>query len=191
MKFVPLPAFLDDIALRHGEMPVAHASTGQHMSYLEWKERSLLVAGALSRVGIGRGSIVGLAFPQRAWLNYLVTYIAVLRLGAIAVSLPARRAPVELGKLAALISADVIVSGGGHDIIVGFEGNVVLHSSLVENSEPLAGPCTVLPGECAEILFTSGTTGQPKPVWCSRATLSPHPVMRARAETSDCRASIR
>ena len=170
MDFKPLPTLLDDMATCYGDSPVAHLNVDNSISYAEWQQKSLVVAGALAQIGVSRGSTIGLAFSQRDWLDYLVAYIAVLRLGAVAVSLPSARPPGELGQLSTLVSAGTVISSASN-MVADFPGAIVPYSSLVAASAPPALQCELAPNECAEVLFTSGTTGQPKAIWCAHADL--------------------
>ena len=154
-----------------GDNLVAHLGNDNHLSYADWQKRSLAIAGALLEAGVRRGNIVGLAFSQNSWLDYLVAYVATLRLGAVALSLPAGRTPAELGELAGLVAADMIVSDSDTEVISNFSGVIWPYSSLAKSSAPAPDLCDVSPGECAEILFTSGTTGRPKAIWCAHSDL--------------------
>ena len=168
MPFESLAAFLDKIAFRYGDTPVAHTADGNQLTYAEWCRRSRSIAAALAGIGVQRGCTVALAFTQTTWLEYLVTYVATLRLGATVASLPSGRTPQELRALASMAAASLIVSAGVSD----FGETTASYSSLASRPGTWTGGGEVGPDDCAEVLFTSGSTGNPKPVWCSHADLA-------------------
>lgn len=180
MRLETIPDLLDRIADRYGDTSVAHASD-QVMSYTEWSRRSLVVSAGLGKLGIGRGSLVALAFSSGMWLEYLIAYVATLRLGATVVSLPEGRNAADLGRLISGTGADFVVSGDADcPGVAGLRVPTVSYadvapSEVTPSSVTRPGSPDVSPDECAEILFTSGTTGEPKPVWCSHADLTAAP----------------
>ena len=175
MRAETIPGLLDRIADRFGDIPVAHAA-GQEMSYVGWRQRSHAVSAELEKIGVGHGALVALAFSSAMWLEYMVSYVATLRLGATVVSLPEGRSGDELTRLIAEIGADFVVSGDVAGIGAPTVPYYDIASSIVMSAaDTRTDSREVRLDECAEILFTSGTTGEPKPIWCAHADLTTAP----------------
>ncbi|MEU7853458.1 AMP-binding protein [Nonomuraea sp. NPDC049141] len=125
----------------------------------EWDERSNAAAHDLLDQGVQRGDRVALVFGGRDWLDYAVNWMAVLKAGAVAVPLSDRLAAPELAHLIGHCGATTTIRSG---------------EELRGPSAPV--PVEVDPLDLAQILYTSGTTGQPKGVAASHANLTSPPV---------------
>lgn len=92
------------------------------------------------------------------------------------VSLPEGRGADELTRLISGIGAGFVVTGDVEGIGTPTVPYSAIASSMVPPSAvPRSDFREVGLDECAEILFTSGTTGDPKPVWCAHADLTTAP----------------
>lgn len=138
------------------------AGTGT-LSYGELKNRVLAVAGALQAGGVGSGDIVAVLGPKGA--QQIPALLGILTAGAaylpIGVDQPADRAARMLataGVTFALVCGDdipdVLATAG-----VPFRRIADIDSGVI-GFEPVA----VSPGDLAYVLFTSGSTGEPKGV---------------------------
>ncbi|MBH0779636.1 class I adenylate-forming enzyme family protein [Nocardia bovistercoris] len=78
------------------------------LTYAEALHRSGLAARQLLRDGIGKGARVGLLFPNDA--DWIVWWLAVSRIGAVAVPLSTLYTPAELGKVIRLADIGVLVA---------------------------------------------------------------------------------
>lgn len=75
---------LEHLARHKGRLDRTAYLQGTHRcSYGEVYERVRRTAGALRRLGVGRGELVLLALPDS--VAFVVTFLAVLRIGAVAV----------------------------------------------------------------------------------------------------------
>ena len=141
----------DAVALRVGDAVA--------LGHGEWEARSNAAARGLVERGVRPGDRVALLFGNDGWADYAVSYLAVLKAGAVAVPLGSRFSGPELDAVLAHSGASCVVTDApeleaGHDV------------------EELQVP--VADGDLAEILYTSGTTGLPKGVACSHMAVMAH-----------------
>jgi long-chain acyl-CoA synthetase len=142
---------------------------GTERTYAQLAQRARQLALALATAGIRRGDVVGLHLANEpAWV---VALIACWQLGAVAACCgsltPAAEAVrrFELGQARLVIAAgDTDAFGGLKAIRVSSEG--VPQGSTADESlaHLLLGADALGADELAAILFTSGTTGQPKAI---------------------------
>ena len=138
------------------ERPALKVANAGTLTFESWWRRSAAVSAALRARGIAHGDRVGLVFGNADWIDYAVAFFGVLGAGAVAVPLSD-----QLG--AADIDARMAHSGA----------RLVLRAGDLPTAEPEAGPDAPLPapGDLAQILYTSGTTGRPKGVAATHGNL--------------------
>ncbi|GII89887.1 O-succinylbenzoic acid--CoA ligase [Sinosporangium siamense] len=134
------------------------------LSAEEWDGYSSGVAAGLLDHGVTKGDRVALVFGNREWIDYAVAYCAVLKAGAVAVPLSDRLAPATLRETVRHAGAVATICGSG------FDGSLTVADLDTGHRGPL--PVTVEPGDPAQILYTSGTTGKPKGVIATHANLT-------------------
>lgn len=129
---------------------------GGVLTFGHWRERAWRVAAWLVESGVRPGERVALAFSEDEWDRFAVAYFGVLAAGGVAVPLS--------NQMSAEAAARVLDHCGAVTVI----------STLDEllRAEPLAEPVPVGPGDPAQILYTSGTTGTPKAVLACHANLA-------------------
>lgn len=149
------------LAARAAEQPhrtAIRTPEGAELAFGAWHERSNAVAGGLLAAGVRPGEPVGLVFSGSEWLDFAVACLGVQRAGAVAVplasSLPATQRDRTLDRCGAVRT----VRGGAE--LAALEG---------AGRPAGAGPA---PGDLAQIVFTSGTAGEPKGVGASHANLT-------------------
>ncbi|WP_144119248.1 AMP-binding protein [Catellatospora sichuanensis] len=125
-----------------------------------WHRRAVAVGHGLLGKGVAPGDRVGLVFDGTDWLDYAVAYAAVTGIGAVAVPLSAASPEARLREL---------LDHAGARCVVGARG---WSPSELDNGDPSPQPVAVLPGQTAQIVYTSGTTGTPKGVAASHASLT-------------------
>ncbi len=152
---------------------VALVVDGRSITYRELESLIRRSAVALDAAGVGPGDRVALVDLGSA-LSVATIYGAA-RLGAATAQMNAYLTPGELGQLAALVGARVGVAGHRYaDGLRSALDGVVLTEEDVLGADPEgpAGSSSVGEGEdTALVLFTSGTTGLPKPIFISHGVV--------------------
>jgi amino acid adenylation domain-containing protein len=143
----------DAPALRHGD---------ETLSYQEVDRRANQLAGHLRRLGIGAEALVGLCVPDTA--GWVIAALATLKVGAAYLPLdpgyPPRRlalmcrdaAPAAILHTAALV--DRLPDDG--------TPRIVLDRLPADPGPADPPPVTIHPDQLAYVMYTSGSTGQPK-----------------------------
>lgn len=163
------------------------------LSYAELGEKVARAAGALRALGIAAGDVVAVQLPN--WWEFVVAALACGRIGAVVNPLMPIFRERELGFMLAFCEAKALVvpklfRGFDHEamaanlqaklpplrhvIVVDGEGDngfdrVLLQSAALPVAPAVAG--TYRADELAVLMFTSGTTGEPKGVMHSNNTL--------------------
>ena len=163
-----LGSIVADAADRFGDRPVfVAADDAWQLSYRALHAVSDRVAGGLAARGIGPGSVVALALGST--IDYPVCYVAAAKQGAIVTGVNPRLAPAERAAVIDRAEPDLIVTTA--ELADGLDDRLLI-------VEPAGDPATLLtqlqvagfrpqplrsePDRPAVIVFTSGTTGEPK-----------------------------
>ncbi len=155
---VTLPGLLRErAATEPGRVAMTVHGVGS-LTFGEWERRSYGLACALRRRGVGHGDRVGLVFGNGDWLDYSVAFFGVIRAGAVAVPLSDR-----------LPDVDAMLAHCGASMVLR-AGELPYADSAADGADGDLGP--VRPGDPAQILYTSGTTGRPKGVAATHANLA-------------------
>ena len=193
--------YLADAVNRHPDKTaiIAHnAVTGATIwkSFVELERASIRVAAALTAMGIKSGDVVSLQLPNR-W-EFIALYVACTRVGAICNPLlPIYRSRELRFILAQAESSVMFIPQSFHDVdyaemIAGLRPELPNLREVIALDGSSSGPlekmfadgpldpaetetCAKLlrphPNDLTELLYTSGTTGQPKGVMHTHNTL--------------------
>ncbi|MEU5260314.1 AMP-binding protein [Amycolatopsis sp. NPDC021455] len=163
------PGLLRDRAAREPDR-VAMRVGGEALTFGAWHDRAARIAAGLA---VRRGDRVGLLFDEHDWLDFAAAYAGVQAAGAVAMPISARTPGPEITRLLTEFGAAGLIHGTGLDARGWAIEDVI-------TDRP--GGVDVRPGDLAQILFTSGTTGRPKGVSATHVNLTYgyHPRMRRR-----------
>jgi acyl-CoA synthetase (AMP-forming)/AMP-acid ligase II len=152
---------------------------GAELTLSDWHRRSNRLGRGLQQRGVDRGDRVGLLIGNEEPLEWLVSYLAIHKAGAVAVPLLARLGPGELARILHDAGTSVVLCSEVVDEVRAAVGTVVctgpnsglpwvdLLSPDERDLEPAFGADDV-----ADIMYTSGTTGRPKGVVVRHGGLS-------------------
>jgi acyl-CoA synthetase (AMP-forming)/AMP-acid ligase II len=162
-----LPDVVAEAGRRFGDARAFVAATGWALSYAQLDRLSDEVAAHLSRRGIGPGDVVALALPSTP--DYVVTYVALAKVGAATAGINPSLAPPERARLVDLVHPRLVL--GTETLAAGLPGDVLEIQVAGSAAELLVGlrdygaappPLQPDPDRPVALVFTSGTTGTPK-----------------------------
>jgi long-chain acyl-CoA synthetase len=184
-----IPQLIEFASRQYGDSPFVLRQTSSGWRGHGFRAAAAAVhafAALLEREGVRPGDRVGIQSENRP--EWGLAYLAILEVGAVAVPLDAQLQEAEVGEILAASSAThVIVSARQHPLLVKVRDGR-LHAlrmigldaiaglpSWDEAQQRFAGAAALrarsAPDDLAVLIFTSGTTGQPKGVMLSHANL--------------------
>jgi len=192
-----LTDYLDDAVRSHPQSAalLAYSAEDQsetELSYADLKEKTDLIAGNLNRLGVRYGDVVSFQLPN--WWQFIAVHLACLRIGAVSNPLmPIFRAR-ELEFMVGFAGAKVLIvprtfqkfdhqglaldlkqklPSLEHVFIVGGEDEHAFETALLgpQDRTDNHDMIDVGPNDVVQLLYTSGTTGEPKGVMHTSNTL--------------------
>ncbi len=179
-----MSAWLSEVSRRVVEGPerVAIRAGAESLTYEQLAHRSNQLAHCLAERGVAAAEIVGVHLPRG--LDLPVAMLAVLKASCAYLPLDPELPPLRLGQmLEQARPAAVITTKAGRAALPSFGGAVLRLDEEREEiaafeARPLLRACP--PSSAAYVVFTSGTSGTPKGVLVSHASLSSY--LQAMAE---------
>ena len=141
-----LAATVREAARRFGPRPALIDPDGTRVSYGDLDRRSDEVAAGMLAAGLGPGDVVLLQLPSDS--AYVVAYAAAAKVGAIAAGVNPRLAPPEQAAVARVAGAALTLASAD-DV------------ETLRRTDPVP-PLDDDPDRPVALVFTSGTTGEPK-----------------------------
>ncbi|MBD3276565.1 MAG: o-succinylbenzoate--CoA ligase, partial [Candidatus Marinimicrobia bacterium] len=133
-------------------------------TFSELFSQARLIAGELNRRRVSAGDYVGVISPNSP--EQFLLFHALLLLGAVIVPINHKLTGTEIESMIRKIDLQVVISAGELELSSAIHPAVLSIDSLFKQplrSEPLQ-PAQISSEEICAIFFTSGTTGDPKPV---------------------------
>ena len=157
--FRTIPDLLDQAADTHSERIWLRTDDGE-LSFAQARAHVARIISSLEAVGIGRGDLI--AVTTRTTVPYLLVWLALTSMGAIALTVNPASAPAELDGLLAQASPKAVVS----DADVGVAGRIDVDDLVgdwTSRALVVAGVSgRVTHDDIAVLIPTSGTTGRSK-----------------------------
>jgi len=181
------PMNLASILDGHPDGATAIVSRGKPTTYGVLREQVAGLRGGLAGLGVVAGDRVGIVAANNRY--FVVSYLAVVGLGAVAVPLNPTSPSAELQtELAAIGATAVIVGPRGADAIAGIDRSATAIRTVIRAGGPasstsddpslddliLSEPAPVADRDAddlAVLIFTAGTSGSPKAAMLSHANL--------------------
>ena len=167
-----VPALLAARAATHPDRTAIMVPDVGSLTFGEWVHRSAAAARGLRDRGVARGDRVALLFDGERWIDYAVGYAAVQMAGGVAVPISAAASPAQVFDVLAHCEAHGVVHGEEHVPAPPGGWAAPLDSLGLDQPDAAAPEEGPAPGDLAQILYTSGTTGRPKGVAATHANLT-------------------
>lgn len=154
-----LPALLERSARQFGDQDYLITPTDR-LTYAEAARRSAHIARRLLRDGVGKGTRVGLFFPNS--VDWVIWWLALSRIGALAVPLSTMYPPTEIAKVVRLADVGLLIAP---DRVLDIDVAERFETAWPELSGQRAGQIAL---EAAPYLRRIVLTGAPHRYWSTR-----------------------
>ncbi len=197
MAEVPEPSFLDERLAHWAQVKPdeeALSYLGRSFTWSQFDDRVRRLAGALAQRGIGRGGVVG--FLDKNHPACVETTLAAASLGAATAIINFRLAGDEIDYVLNDCGATLLIVGAELADVVAKIGDRLTHvehiievtpdgadgdeyEAMLAAATPQGRGADVTPGDVAVIMYSSGTTGNPKGIRLTQANLVAHTLHAA------------
>ena len=143
-----LPEVVAEAAARFGDDPAFVAPGGTVTTYADLHHRAGRVAAGMRAAGVASGDVVALRLPSD--ISYVLAYLGAARVGAITAGINPKLARPEQDSLVDLVGPALVLDDP--DQVAALEATTAGTPHPVDTD----------PDRDVAIVFTSGTTGQPK-----------------------------
>ena len=143
---------------------------GASLTFGQWHDGAGMLAAGLLALGLRHGDRMALSFDDADWTTFAVAFCGVLAAGGVAVPLSSRMSAEAATRV--LVHCDAV--GVIHGAVPGADPPPAPWAATVPELSAArpAAPVRVAPGDPAQILYPSGTTGNPKAVLSCHANLT-------------------
>ena len=162
-----LPSVIKSVSATHGENVAYVSPDGKEITYKQLDVISDEMAVWLINEGLLEGSVVGLSLPS--CIEYIVSYIALAKIGAITAGINPRFTSLERSKTLGTLNPDLVITAQGYDDGVGDQYRKTTiklnETELMQNHRVTGGSPQPLEDDDERpvcICFTSGSSGSPK-----------------------------
>jgi long-chain acyl-CoA synthetase len=167
----------------------------KRMTYLELETASNKIANALIEMGIQKGDRIAIILPNT--VEYAAIFFGIIKSGGIAVPLDARYKADELVSLFNNSQPRMMICGSPYlealhpamprftsiekviDLSGKFPGRYLSYGAIMSRYSALCPKVTLKDDDITHVAYTSGTTGQPKGVMVTHASMVAEAVTAA------------
>jgi acyl-CoA synthetase (AMP-forming)/AMP-acid ligase II len=149
----------------------AYVDGALRLTFTEWMAAADGVAAELAQRGVRPGDVVAIALPPS--IDYAVAYAAIVRLGAVASGLNLRLGPREVAAICAC-APPALAFVDKHAPLAGLPDGIerlTRHELAGATRRAPVPPRRGRSSDPVVIIWTSGTTGEPKGAWFDHAGL--------------------
>jgi acyl-CoA synthetase (AMP-forming)/AMP-acid ligase II len=150
-----VPTLVAACAEHRPDVTLLADADGRAVTGSELLDLTLRGAEHLRRRGVERGRLVAIEAGSTGWVDVALTYLSVTWLGAVAVLVMNPQAEQEARER---LGAVLLVTTGDSS------GNEVASPAELQGERLVTLPAAAVPEDRLDVVYTSGSTGSPKPV---------------------------